>query len=192
MNFYELLIKRRSIRNFEDRSVPVELVKALINDSIKAPNSGNNQAWKFIIVNNRELIRRMSDAGKAAIIADIESDPVSPMKRYEKTLRNERFNVFYNAPCLVCIVGMTDDLNIAMDCALAGSYLMLSATAKDLATCWAALGAEIRDPALLNELGMSKGYRIYAPIVVGYPKEMPVMPERKEADIIRIIPEDKI
>jgi hypothetical protein len=49
------------------------------------------------------------------------------------------------------------------------------------------LGAEIRDPALLNELGMPEGYRIYAPIVVGYPKAIPDMPERKEADIIKII-----
>ena len=82
---------------------------------------------------------------------------------------------------------MTNDPTIAMDCALAGSYLMLSATAKGLATCWVALGAEIRDPALLNELGMTEGYRIYAPIVVGYPKAIPDMPERKEADIIKII-----
>jgi nitroreductase len=82
---------------------------------------------------------------------------------------------------------MTDDPNIAMDCALAGSYLMLSATAKGLATCWIGLGAEIRDSAQLNELGMPEGYRIYAPIVVGYPKAIPDMPERKEADIIRII-----
>ena len=187
MIFNELLVKRRAVRNFEDQAVPMELVKTLINDSIKAPNAGNSQAWRFIIVNNREMIRRMSDAGKAAILADIESDPNSPMKRYEKPLRNDRFNVFYNAPCLVCIVGMTDDPNIAMDCALAGSYLMLSATANGLATCWVALGAEIRDPALLNELGMPEGYRIYAPIVVGYPKAIPDMPERKEPDIIRII-----
>jgi nitroreductase len=187
MNLDELLIKRRAVRDFEDRSVPVELVKTLINESIKAPNSGNNQAWKFIIVNNREIIRRMSDAGKTAILEDIESDPSSPMRRYEEPLRNDRFNVFYNAPCLVCIVGMTDDPNIAMDCALAGSYLMFSATANGLATCWVALGAEIRDPVLLNELGMPEGYRIYAPIVVGYPKAIPDMPERKEADIIRII-----
>lgn len=187
MHFDELLIKRRSVRDFEDQSVPVEMIKALINDSIKAPNSGNNQSWKFIIVNNREFIKRMSDAGKAAILSDIETHPDSPMKCYEKPLRNERFNVFYNAPCLVCIVGMTDDPNIAMDCALAGNYLMLSATAKGLATCWVALGAEIRDPVLLDELGMPEGYRIYAPIVVGYPKMIPDMPKRKEADIIRIV-----
>ena len=59
MHFDELLIKRRSVRDFEDQSVPVEMIKALINDSIKAPNSGNNQSWKFIIVNNREFIKRM-------------------------------------------------------------------------------------------------------------------------------------
>lgn len=187
MNFDELLIERRSVRDFEDRPVPVDLVKALINDGIKAPNSGNNQAWKFIIVNDREFIKRMSDAGKVAILSDIETHPDSPMKRYEKTLRNERFNVFYNAPCLVCIVGKKDYPNSAMDCALAGSYLMFSATAKGLATCWVALGAEIRDPVLLGELSMPEGYRIYAPIVIGFPKAIPVMPKRKEADIIRII-----
>ena len=187
MIFSELLVKRRAVRDFEDRSVSVELVKTLINDCIKAPNAGNSQAWKFIVVNNREMIKRMSDDGKAEILKDIENNPNSTMKRYEKLLRNDSFNVFYNAPCLVCIVGKNDDPTIAMDCALAGSYLMLSATANGLATCWVALGAEIRDPTLLEELGMPEGYRVYAPIVVGYPKVIPEMPERKEADIIRII-----
>ena len=187
MYFDELLIKRRSVRDFKDQSVPVEMIKALINDSIKAPNSGNNQSWKFIIVNNQEFIKQMSDAGKAAILSDIENHPDSPMKRYEAPLRNEKFNVFYNAPCLVCVVGKKDDLNIAMDCALAGSYLMLSATAKGLATCWIGLGAEIREFKLLNEMGMPEGFRIYAPFVVGYPNAIPDMPERKEADIIRIV-----
>ena len=41
MDFTELLIKRRSIRDFEDKEVPLDLVKGIINESILAPNACN-------------------------------------------------------------------------------------------------------------------------------------------------------
>jgi len=184
MEFRELLEKRRSIRKFQNKEVPIELVKEMIGDSIKAPNAGNNQPWKFIVISDKKLIKQMSDVSKASILADIKKDPNSSLKIYEKPLQNPDFNVFYNAPCLVCIVGKPGVPTIAVDCALAGSYLMLSAASRGLGTCWVELGKEIRDPSLLKTIGMPEDHGIYAPIIVGYPEKISPMPERKQPEIV--------
>jgi len=187
MYFNELLEKRRSVRDFEDRAVPLELIKEIINDSIKAPNASHRQPWRFIVVNNKEVVKKISDASKKTLIAGIEKDPNSPMKDYAKVLKDENFNVFYNAPCMVGIVGKIKGATIAYDCALLACYFMLSAAARGLGTTWVAQGAEARDPELLEEIGLPEGYRIHAPIILGYPKSIPSMPERKDPDILKII-----
>jgi nitroreductase len=187
MDFQELLEKRRSIRDFEEKEVSPELIKDIIADSIKAPNASNAQPWKFIIVNDKKMMKRISDDSKKTLIAGIEKDPNSPMKGYLEVLRNENFNVFYNAPCLIAVVGRQKGATIAADCGLLAGYLMLSAASRGLGTCFVVQGAEVRDPDLLQEIGLPEGYRIYAPIILGYPKAIPAMPERKEPVILKII-----
>jgi len=182
-----LLEKRRSVRKFQDKEVPLELVKEIIGDSTKAPNAGNNQPWAFIVIRDKKLIKQMSDVSKASILADIKKNPNSPWKVYEKPLQNPGFNVFYNAPCLVCIVGETKVPTITVDCALAGSYLMLSAASRGLGTCWVELGKEIRDPSFLKKIGLPEGHGIYAPIIIGYPEKILPMPERKRPRIIECV-----
>lgn len=187
MHFEELLTKRRSVRDYEEKPVSTELLKQIITDCVKAPNASNRQQWKFVIVNNKEMMKRISDASKAVIIKGIEANPGSPMQGYLETLKNENFNVFYNAPALVCIVGKIKQPTVSIDCAMAGSYFMLSAAARGLGTCWVAQGAEARDPELLAELNIPEGYRIWGPIIVGYPKNIPPLPDRKDPEILNII-----
>jgi nitroreductase len=187
MDFKELLEKRRAVRDFEDKAVSLDVIKGLIQESIKAPNASNRQPWKFIVVNNKAMMKKISDASKKVIIAGIEKDPNSPMKGYLEILKKEDFNVFYNAPCVVIIVAPLKGATIAQDCGLLAAYFMLSAASKGLGTCWIAQGAEARDPELLAELGLPDGYRMWAPIILGYPKMIPPMPDRKEPDILKII-----
>lgn len=187
MDFVELLEKRRSVRDYEDREVSLEVIKSLIADSIKAPNASNAQPWKFIIVNDKQVMKRISDDSKRTLIAGIEKDPNSPMKGYLEVLKNENFNVFYNAPCLVAVVARTKGSTVATDCGLLAAYLMLSAASRGLGSCFVAQGAEVRDPQLLQEIGLPEGYRIWAPIILGYPKTIPSMPERKEPSILKTI-----
>ena len=59
MDFTELLNKRRSIRDFEDKEVPLDLVKEIINESILAPSGSNAQPWSFIIARNKDVIKRI-------------------------------------------------------------------------------------------------------------------------------------
>ncbi len=184
MEFKELLEKRRSVRKFQEKKVPADLINKIIDDSTKAPNAGNNQPWKFIVITDKKRIWQMSDDSKTSILADIKKNPDSALKTYEKPLQNQNFNVFYNAPCLVCIVGKKGVPTMAVDCALAASYLMLSAASLGLGTCWVELGKQIRNPDLIKMIRLPDGYEIHAPIIVGYPDHIPVMPERKKPEII--------
>ncbi|MCI5151095.1 MAG: hypothetical protein D3916_17220 [Candidatus Electrothrix sp. MAN1_4] len=56
MTFDELLKNRRSVRKYQDKPVAVDLIREMIKESTLAPNAGNEQPWKFIIVNNREML----------------------------------------------------------------------------------------------------------------------------------------
>ena len=187
MTFDELLKNRRSIRNYKNHPVSVEVIQEIINESTLAPNAGNEQPWKFIIVNDREMLKKISDESKKNILARIVNNPNDYAKKYQGMLQNESFNIFYNAPCLVMILGFTNLKNLYVDCALAACYFMMAATARGLGTCWVNFGTEIYDPAMINELGIPDNSTIVAPIILGYPERIPPVPKRKEPEIPRII-----
>lgn len=186
-DFSELLLKRRSIRDFEEREVPLGLIRKIVKDSCLAPSSENKQPWRFIIVNNKKWIRRLSNESKQNLLAFIEKNPVAPNKKYETALRKEDFNVFYNAPCLVYIVGPKNIQSAYVDCTLAACYFMFSAASRGLGTCWVGLGSNVRDPEILKTIGMPEDCRIVAPIIVGYAKRIPAPPERNEPQILKIV-----
>lgn len=190
MDFSELLVNRRSVRNFEDKPVPVELIEEIINDSIKAPNASNKQAWNFIIINNKEYMQKLSDISRQGFIASVKRNPNSPLKEYATGLKERKnVNFFFNAPCLVYITGPTSVSTIREDVGLLTAYFMFSATARGLGTCWVGMGGGVRDKAVLEEMGVPKGHHLIAPIIIGYPKDgkIPPMNERREPVILKII-----
>ncbi len=186
-DFFELLKKRRSIRDFQDKKVPLELIRSIIKDSCLAPSSGNGQPWKFIIVNDKDWIRKLSEESKANLLSILAKDPNSPLKKYESRLRDKSSNIFYNAPCLVYIAGQKAVRSLYIDCSLAAGYFMFGAAARGLGTCWVNQGAEVRDPEILKEMGMPEDYRIVAPIIAGYPRSIPELPLRNEPQILKVI-----
>ena len=187
MDFFDLLETRRSVRNYQDRDVSLDLLKEIIQDACLAPNSGNRQIWRFIVINDRDTIGRLSEESRTNLVADLDNDPTSYVKRYEAALRNPKFNVFYNAPSLVIICGDKHSHSLKVDCALAASYLMLSAAARGLGTCWVDLGARIYDPKLREEIGLTDDLAIVAPIIIGYPEAIPAIPSRNEPVILKTI-----
>ena len=187
MDYFELIKNRRSIRDFEDRPVSLETIKEIINESCLAPSSGNRQEWRFVIVNNKDWLKRLSDESKGNILKEIEINPETYMSRYKEALKNEKFNVFYNAPCLIIILGPKDNHSLEIDCTLMASYIMFSATARGLGTCWIGLGNYINNPHYLNELGITDDLKIVAPIIMGYPKRIPRASVRKDPQILGII-----
>lgn len=187
MNFDDLVICRRSVRNYRDQSIPIKKIRSLLQAATYAPSAGNGQPWRFVIVSNQELLQRISDESKKNILDRIRRNPNDYAKRYQKLLKNDAFNVFYNAPCLVLILGETGRKNIQADCSLAACYLMMAAAAQGYGTCWVNLGAEIHSQNLRDELGIPEGMTIIAPIILGVPENIPSPPRRKEPLIYRVI-----
>jgi nitroreductase len=187
MDFLELLKNRRAIREFLDKQVPVSVVKEIIQDSCLAPTASDRQPCKFIIIQDRAFIKRLSDESKRNLVSDLDRNPDSPLKMYEQILREELFNVFYNAPSLVFVIGSKDVASLDVDCALTVAYFMLSATSRGLGTCWIALGSNLRDPQILEEMGVPEDCRIVAPVILGYPTGIPAASPRHTPDIVKII-----
>jgi len=187
MDFKTLLIHRRSIRSFLDRDVPLPVLEEILQETCLAPTASNLQPCRFIIIRDRALMKRLSDESKRGLLDDIAQNPNSPTKQYEEALRDESFNVFYNAPCLVYIIGPRDHSSLEVDCGLTAAYLMFAATVRGLGTCWIGLGAHIRDRGTLKGIGVPDDHKIVAPIIVGYPESIPVASERHAPIIVNCI-----
>ena len=187
MDLTEVFEKRRSVRSYQDKPVPMQTIESILNESILAPSAGNGQPWKFIIINNREMISRISIESKKNILKRIATNPNDFAKKYKQMLQKEGFNVFYNAPSVIMILGDEGLKNLYVDCALAAGYLMMSAASKGLGTCWVNFGTEIYDVNLQNELGIPENHKIVAPIALGFPEKIPDIPKRKKPQILEVI-----
>jgi len=187
MEFQVLLKNRRSIRDFQEKEVSLGTVTDIIRESCLAPSSGNGQPWQFVVINRKETMKRLSDESKKNLLSDIARNPDSPAKKYEDILRNEEFNVFYNAPCLVYVIGPQDHRLLDVDCSLFACYFMLAAAARGLGTCWIGLGTNVRNPELMREIGIPEDCRIVAPIIIGYPTSIPEPSERNKPRILKVV-----
>ncbi|HNY64082.1 MAG TPA: nitroreductase family protein [Deltaproteobacteria bacterium] len=185
--FRELMEKRRSIREFEDREVPAGLIEEILADACEAPSGGNRQPWAFSVVADRDMMKRLSDESRKNLLEDMKSLRSPVVRLYRPVLKREDFNVFFNAPCLIYITGPKTLHSAPADCALAASYLMLSAADRGLGTCWVDLGSHIKDPGLVAALGIPEDHRIMATLVLGYPKTVPQRPSRKAPKILAFI-----
>jgi len=59
MDIMEALLTRRSIRKFENKPVPEEMVKQILEAAMMAPSAGNAQPWQFIVINDRKKLDAM-------------------------------------------------------------------------------------------------------------------------------------
>jgi nitroreductase len=187
LTFPELLKNRRAIRDFQEKEISLDVVKEILQESCLAPSASNGQPCQFIIVNNRKMLKKLSDESKKNLLQDFTENKTSLNPGYADMLKDENFNVYYNAPCLIYLIGPKSVRSLDVDCALAVSYIMFSATERGLGTCWIHLGSYIRDQKLKAELGMPDDCRIVAPIIIGYPKEIPAASERHAPQILKIV-----
>ncbi|MCE5282094.1 MAG: nitroreductase family protein [Deltaproteobacteria bacterium] len=187
MDFKTLLKNRRSIRDFQDRPVPLSVLEEMIRETRLAPTASNRQPCRFIVIRDQGLMKRLSDESKKALLEDLARNPDLPLKQYEAALRDKGFNVFYNAPCLIYIVGPRDLYSLDVDCALTAAYLMFSAVSRGLGTCWIGLGAHVRSSETLEAIGVPDDCTIVAPIIVGYPVAIPEASQRQDPRILKVL-----
>jgi nitroreductase len=58
MELMEAIHTRRSIRKFEQRPVPDELVKEILAAAMSAPSAGNQQPWHFVVITDRDILAK--------------------------------------------------------------------------------------------------------------------------------------
>lgn len=59
------LARRRTIRDFSDRPVPMDLIETAIAAAATAPSGANVQPWRFVVITDPERKRRLRAAAEA-------------------------------------------------------------------------------------------------------------------------------
>jgi len=62
--FLELMLGRRSIRNFSDEPVPRSLLENALAAAASAPSGANRQPWHFVVVEDPEVKARIRSAAE--------------------------------------------------------------------------------------------------------------------------------
>lgn len=62
--FYQQMNLRRTVRDFSDQDVPLEVIQNIIKTAATAPSGANKQPWFFVAVSNRQLKTKIREAAE--------------------------------------------------------------------------------------------------------------------------------
>ena len=57
--FYDELRRRRTVRDFSDKPVPIEVIEDCVRAAGTAPSGANMQPWHFVVVSDPSVKRRI-------------------------------------------------------------------------------------------------------------------------------------
>ena len=61
MEFYEVINNRKTIREFEDETIPADIIEKIIAAAFKAPTNDHMRDWHYIIVRDRRIVAKLLD-----------------------------------------------------------------------------------------------------------------------------------
>lgn len=160
MEILKAIRGRRSIRNFQKRDIPKEIVDKLIDALIWAPSAGNLQARKFFFIQDAKL---KEDIACAALNQDFIAE--APLVIIGCTDSSISGRYGERGECLYSI----------QDVAASIMGMMLVAHENELGTVW--VGA-FREEEVFDLLNLPKNLRPVAIVPVGYPAKIPSPPPR--------------
>ena len=173
---------RRSIRDYKDREVSEQIIKELVKAGTYAPSAMNRQPWRFVIVQNRDTIRKYSDI---ALRLWLESQPQASenpaFKGIIAAMSNPDFNIFYNAPLVMFIFANPEAMSPEYDCAMAAQNIMLGARSLGIGSCWIGMAAPLgMSKQFMNEVGVPEDHRLISSLALGFPaKQDQLAPQGK-------------
>jgi nitroreductase len=147
-----------------------------------SPTARNSQQWRFVIVRDPQKIAELSDAAKR-IAGAAGGGAQKPAPAFAPALPP---SLFYGAPLLILVVTNEKRERWAqVDAGIAAQSMLLAAHSLGLGSCFIGLARPLNDdPALLESLGVPKGWSITAPLIFGYPAERKEAPKRTFEDKI--------
>lgn len=60
MDFMELLLNRRSVREYTGEAVPKEKIEKILEAGLLSPSGRNRRPWEFLVVEDKEALLRLS------------------------------------------------------------------------------------------------------------------------------------
>jgi len=63
-NFMQLMLSRRSIRDFSSKEVPDKVIENILKTAISSPSGANKQPWSFVVVKNKSIKRKIRIAAE--------------------------------------------------------------------------------------------------------------------------------
>jgi nitroreductase len=152
--FIELLRKRRSIRQFQNKPVEQEKIDTLVEAMLRSPSSRSFNPWEFIVVTDPETIEALSKS---------KPHGASFVKKAPLVI-------------VVCADSTKSDVWIE-DCSIAALILHLEAADLGLGSCWVQLRMREHSDGVSSEkyvkklLGLRDEIVVEAMVAIGYGKE---------------------
>ena len=153
MDLDEILNRRFSCRAYKNKDVDDKRVLKILKNAMLSPNSGNIQAWRFIVVKNEGKREEIAIAclkqkwmTQAPVHIVILNDSKYSKAHYDK--RGEIYGI--------------------QDCTLAASNMMLTASYLNLDTCFV---SAFDEDMLKRALEIPKEVTPYVVITLGYGNE---------------------
>ncbi|NOZ63487.1 MAG: nitroreductase family protein [Caldiserica bacterium] len=158
MDALKVLKERRSIRKFQAREIPNEIIEDIIDCGRLAATAINIQPWEFIVVTQPETRRKIAD------ITD-----------HGKFIKD--------AP--VCVVVFCKDTKYYLeDGSAATENILLAAKAHGLGSCWVAGDKKHYAEEIRKLLKVPAGYKLISLIAIGYPAESPQPAKRSLQEVM--------
>ena len=149
MDAIECMKTRRSIRSYQSKAVPKEVVEDIVDCGRMAATAINIQPWQFVVVSDeatRKTIADATDHGK------------------------------YIAEAPVCVAVFCKDGKYYLEDGCAATQNMLNAArAYGLGSCWVAGHKTDYTDNIRTLLGVPEGHILVSLIPLGYPAEEPVV-----------------
>lgn len=167
----QAMVARRSIKKYEPRQIPEELLEQILQAGIHAATGMGKQSPVIVVLQDEKTIDELEKMN-AAIMAAEGSHP------------------FYGAPTVLVVLANADIPTAVYDGSLVMGNLLLAASALGLGGCWIHRAKEEFESeagkAMLREWGLDGNYIGIGHCIVGYGAADPAPAKpRKENYIIR-------
>ena len=170
----DAIYNRRSIRSYQDKSVPKETIKTLLSAAVMAPSAMNRQPWRFVVIENKDKIKELSRHVKK------QMGLLGYGLRFAEIVKSQDDTVFYGAPLLILVSAEKEDQWSRINCGILAQTLFLTAYSLGLGSCYIGFANSLNNDAeVLSDLGIPKEHDIIGALIFGYPSEKKETPQRE-------------
>lgn len=191
MSIGQNIKQRRSIRKFHSKKVPAKIINQILTLAGWAPSAHNSQPWRFILIDDLSLKQKLA----LSIVESWKKDLKKDGLKVDENTRKERITRYSEAPVLILACFSMEGLRKFSDSkrrsferdlavqSLGASLqtLLLSTHDLGLGACWYSAPGFCKQ-TVRKALEIPDEIEPEAFIIIGYPDETPLVPEKKKID----------